>query len=336
MENQNYYSLEAISNSSLGWFKYSPKYFKKRLSNEIEDETKSYLELGKQLHMAVLEPNRFKKEFTHLEYEVPINAKQKEFCLVFSQLKGRKSIKEKSYNAYKQVYEVGKKAMDKVYEDAFVLYNKYKKYIAYLKKSEKYRAVLTTSTWNFIQDSIESLKKHKLANELLFKDDYGIFDDDSRSANNEFPIYWKFPLVEGIDTELDCKSLLDRLIIDHKKKVIKLIDVKTSYSLNKFRENFKEFSYHRQLAFYWMAVAWLFSNDYPEVDFSDYQTETYIITIQTKGLAECKVYTISDAFLTEGLEEILYLVKELCWHTTNDVWDYTHEYYEGDGAEKLK
>ena len=129
MENQNYYSLEAISNSSLGWFKYSPKYFKKRLSNEIEDETKSYLELGKQLHMAVLEPNRFKKEFTHLEYEVPINAKQKEFCLVFSQLKGRKSMKEKSYVAYKQIYATTKKPMDKVYEESFVLYNRYKKYI---------------------------------------------------------------------------------------------------------------------------------------------------------------------------------------------------------------
>ena len=109
--------------------------------------------------MAMLEPNRFKKEFTHLEYEIPINTKQKEFCKVFSQLKGRKTIKEKSYLAYKSVYETSKKPMDKIYEAGLVLYTKFKKYIKYLKQSEKYRVVLTTNTWNFIQESVKSVKK---------------------------------------------------------------------------------------------------------------------------------------------------------------------------------
>lgn len=333
MEENVYYSKQAISNSSLGWFKVSPKYYKKRIDREIEDEKKSYLELGKQLHMAILEPNRFEKEFTHLEYETPANPKQKEFCEKFVQNKKRTTIKEKAYQVYKSVYETGRKTDKTIYKDSSALYKKLKSYITYLKQSEKYKVVLPTSTWNLIQEQLSNLKKHKFANTLLFQDDYGVFNNGSLLVNNELPIYWEFP---HTNTKLLCKSLLDRLIIDHNNKVIKLVDLKTSHSLKDFKEHFFEYNYHRQLAFYWMAVAWMFTNDFPEADFWEYQKETYIVAIQTRNIAECKVYTISNELLNEGLEEITRIIPELAWHIENDAWEYSREYYEGSGAEKLE
>ncbi len=337
MEEKVYYSKKAISNSSLGWFKVSPLYYKKRMDREIEDEKKSYFELGKQLHMAILEPNRFNKEFTHLEYETPRTDQQREFCelIVLNKKRGVK-IADKTYEAYEKVYQTKGKTTGKVQDLATALYKKLKQYVMYLKQSEKYRVVLSTSTWKLVQEQINNLKNHKLANTLLFQDDYGIFNDGNLLVNNELPIYWDFPVQSKSGSVLSCKSLIDRLIIDHKNKVVKLVDLKTTYSLKDFKEHFFDFNYHRQLAFYWMAVAWMFTNDFPEVDFWDYQKETYIIALQTRGIAECKVFTISDILLNDGLEAILRLIPELSWHIDENVWDYSKEYYDGSGAEKLE
>jgi len=331
---EDYYSTERISNSSLGWFKRSPKYYKLKLEREIEDEKKSYLELGKQIHMAVLEPNRFEKEFTHLEYETPTNPKQKEFCERFVESKRREKVNDKAYRIYKQVYSTTHKSDKQVSIESQALYKRLRNYIKFLKQSEHYRAVLPTSTWEKIQNIVKSLKDHKLANTLLFQDDYGVFDGGNRLVNNELPIYWEFPIDGGIT--VPCKSLLDRLIIDHNEKSIQLIDLKTAYNLSNFTKEFTDFNYERQLAFYWMAVAWMFKNDFPEADFWEYQKQTFIIAVQTAQIAECKIFTIRDELLTEGLEEIDRLINELFWHMDNDAWDYSKEYYMGDGAEELK
>jgi hypothetical protein len=332
--NVDYYSEQRISNSSLGWFKVSPKYYKMKVEREIEEESKTYFDLGRQIHMSILEPNRFKNEFTHLTYETPSSPQQTAFCQRFVGIKKRMTVKEKSRLAYKQIYTVKNKSDEKIQKEADALYNKLKNYIKYLKQSEKYRVVLPTSTWETIQNLITVSKEHKLANTLLFQNDYGIFDDGNLLVNNELPIYWDFALDE--DIILSCKSLLDRLIIDHKNKVIKLIDLKTAYSLKDFGTHFTEFGYHRQLAFYWLAVAWMFQNDFPEADFWEYQKQTFIVALQTKGVAECRVYTITDKLLNDGLEEILQLSKEVSWHIDHDLWEHSRKYYEGDGAEKLE
>lgn len=331
---EDYYAVQRVSASSLGWFKVSPKYYRMRFDQEIEEESKAYFDLGKQIHMAILEPIRFKKEIIHLEYETPVNPKQKEFCKLVAQNKKRLPVGEKAEQAYEQVYETKRKTAERVKKDANALYRKFRKYVKYLKQSKKYKVVLPTSTWELIQNIVETVKQHKLANNLLFENDYGVFDGGNLLVNNELPIYWDFNLDE--ETTIPCKSLLDRLIIDHKNKTIKLIDLKTAYSLKDFDVHFLEFGYHRQLAFYWLAVAWMFQNDFPEADFWEYQKYTYIIALQTRGINECKVYTITDKSLNEGLEEILQITRELYWHVENDLWDYTRAYYEGDGAEKLE
>ena len=328
-----YYSNTRISNSSLSWFKISPKYYKLKIERELEEESKSYFDFGQQVHMAILEPNRFEKEFTHLTYEMPTSSQQRAFCNAFVSKKGKSTIKEKSRQAYIETYVTKNKSDEKIQSEANALYNKLKNYIQYLKKSKTHKVVLPTSKWESIQNIIKSLKAHKLANKLLFEYDYGVFEDDSLLVNNELPIYWDFMLDE--ETTLNCKSLIDRLIIDHRNKLIKLIDLKTTLSLNKFYDSFVEFGYHRQLAFYWLAIAWMFQQDFPEADFWEYQKQTYIVAVEKSAYSECRVYTITDKLLDEGLGEILQLSHEIAWHLENDLWDHTKSYYNGDGAEQL-
>jgi hypothetical protein len=328
-----YYSNRRISNSSLGWFKVSPKYYKLKLERELEEESKTYLEFGRQVHMAILEPNRFEKEFIPLDYKFPANPKQREFCELVAKNKKRLSVKEKAKQAYKAMYETKRKSGDRIQKDADALYKELRGYIKYLKESDSNRIVIRKSVWDAIHNTVTTVKNHKLANDLLFKNDYGVFEGGNLLVNNELPIYWDFALDD--ETTLLCKSLLDRLIIDHENKVIKLIDLKTAYSLSKFPTHFEEYGYHRQLAFYWLAVAWMFQTDFPEADFWEYQKQTYIVAVSTTPPDECKVYTITDKLLNDGLEEILHLSKEISWHVANDLWEYTRIYYEGDGSEQL-
>ena len=333
VNNNDYYSEQRVSNSGLSWFKVSPKYYKARLEREIEEEKASYFDYGKQVHMAILEPNRFANEYTYLEYNTPTSPQQRAFCEVFV-AKKKGTVKEKSHQAYLEVYNTKGKSNEKIQKEADTLYKKLRDYIKYLKQSTKYRVVLNKSTWDRIQNFIQLIKEHKLANTLLLENDYGIFDDGNLLVNNELPIYWDFALDE--DTILSCKSLLDRLIIDHKNKVIKLIDLKTVYKIEKFHSHFTEFGYHRQLAFYWLAVAWMFQNDFPEYDFWGYQKQTFIVALSNGPPSECKVFSITDKLLNEGLEEILRLTRELSWHIDHDQWDHSRSYYEGDGADQLE
>ena len=41
--------------------------------------------------------------------------------------------------------------------------------------------------------------------------------------------------------EVDCKSMIDRLIIDNTNKIVKLIDLKTTSNLGEFSHSFEEF-----------------------------------------------------------------------------------------------
>ena len=81
MEEKQYYKEKRISSSSLKYFDQSPLTFKRFLDQEIEQEEKSYLTRGKQIHMAILEPELFRKNYTHLAFETPKSEQQKQFCM---------------------------------------------------------------------------------------------------------------------------------------------------------------------------------------------------------------------------------------------------------------
>lgn len=326
-----YYDEKRVSNSSLTWFQHSPKYFKLMLDGEIKEPSRTYFEYGQQVHMYILEPDEFDKEYIFLDYTTPKSAQQKLFCEKYSAYK--KGLKtEKLVRAYKEAYTT-KETDDKILDKAKKLEKDFTEYIKFIKQRHLYTKILSSSTLYKLNESKESVLNHKRAIELTFNEDHTTFgNSDKLFIQNEFQINWEWSKKEY--DNIPCKSLIDRLVINHEKKVIQLVDLKTTSNLSDFTSAFKDYKYYRQLAFYWMAIHWYFKHDL-KLNIEDYKKETYIVAISSREPIETIVFKILDRQLNTGLEEIDNIMHDLEWHWTNDKWDYARLYYEGEGIKLI-
>lgn len=325
---KDYYKIKKVSNSSLSWFQNSPKYFKLMLDKVIEEETKSFYEKGEQIHQYILEPEEFDKNYIFLDYETPKSSQQKAFCETYARAK-KGTEDEKLLKAYKDAYTT-KEIDTKILEKAVELEKTYTSYIKYIKLSPIYISILPNSMRNLLNESRKTLLEHEKGKDLMYNEQHSIFGNtDSLFIANEFEIQWIHP------TGVECKSLIDRIIIDHENKKVTLVDLKTSSHLPEFKDKFIEYKYYRQMAFYWMAIYWYFKNILIDKDINEYNKETFIVAIGIKDPIEIKVFEITEPTLNKGLEEIDPLMNQLEWHFKEDKWDHTQLYYEGKTTEKL-
>ena len=320
-----YEDMTRISNSNIGWFiKNGPKYLKEMLNKEREGLKLPQLEKGTMIHEYILQPDEFWKDYIILDFEVPKTKQQKDFCEAYiSSLELLED--DKLLQAYRSSYS-NTKSSQIALKEATELSNKYKNYIEYLKQKDN-KKVISFADLNMLKTIKSNLESHKKANELLFN------YSKTFEVYNEFHINWEFPNASELG-DLSCKSLLDRVMIDHTNKKIILIDLKTTSHLYDFNTSMNEFSYYRQLAFYWLARQWYFKYEL-ELDVNDYDYETYIIGIQNYDNGSVRVFKLDFERITEELPVIEEAIKRIAWHKNNDLWEYHKEYYEGDGSELL-
>lgn len=325
---KEYYKIKKVSNSSLSWFQISPKYFKLMLDKALEEETKSFYEKGEQIHQYILEPEEFDKNYVFLDYETPKSQQQKDFCESFARAK--KGTKEENLlKAYKDSYTT-KESDEKVLEKAIQLAKTYDSFIKYIKLAPMYMSVLSNSMQFQLNETRKTIIEHEKAFKLMYNEQNNLFGNtDNLFCANEFEIQWVHP------TGVECKSLIDRIIIDHENKKITLVDLKTSSHLSEFIDKFVEYKYYRQMAFYWMAIHWYFKNKLVDKNINDYTKETFIVAVGTKDPIEAKVFEVSEPTLMRGLDEIEGLMRQLEWHLREDKWDYNKAYYEGKTTEKI-
>lgn len=330
---KDYYSVKRVSNSSLSWFQTSPKYFKLMFDKEIQEDNQFIFEKGEMVHSFILEPEEFSKNYVFLDYETPKSQQQKDFCDHVARYKDKDKF-ALLLRAYKEAY-TSKEKDEVLLEKAKTLANQYKDYIKSIKLSTV-KKVISKTMENKLSEIKTKLLDHRIARELLFNDQHSLLGDTEKLfISNEFPIYWRHP------NGMECKSMLDRIIIDHENKVIKLVDLKTTSSFKDFREKFSDYAYYRQMAFYWIAIKW-YCNQQLIVDskfnastFNDYKKETYIICINMKEPTEVKVFNVTDHTLNRGLDELEQILPQLKWHFDNDLWEYPKYYYEGKGTEDV-
>lgn len=316
-QSNEYYQVKKVSHSSLSYFEESPLTYQKFLDQELDQEKKKYYEDGQIIHMYLLEPEEFERTYELFDYAVPSSQQQKDFCEILSKFK--KINDDILTDAYNRTYVAKGKSTDKVLSEAKDLKDKNKGYIAFLRKTQEGKVILGASYKNMLEEIKSKVKDHTIANALLFDTEEQKMNSNFESVN-ETPIYWKEPMYG-----FECKSLLDRFVIDHENKVVKLIDLKTSFSLKDIKEHIREFKYHRQMAFYWYAIYYYFKEK--GLDISQYQKETKIIFIKKKNPIEIKVIEMHQNLLMEGDIELRSIFTKLDWHISQNLWEHDKSYY---------
>lgn len=320
MTEKEYYQEKRVSSSSLKWFESSPLFFRKMLDKEIEQETKRYFEIGKKIHMRILEPNEYEKNYIYLEFDTPKSENQRKFCEEYISLP-YKLAEQRMVEAYKRNYNVDKLSEEKIKERASELKRDLSKYCTYLKRRSEFRDILSYTDHKLIEELATLSHEHIGAKRLLYIDDEMKLSKEIEE-HNESVVFFDF-------LGVSCKSMLDRIVINHTDKIVQLIDLKTSSNLGDFTHSFEEFKYYRQMAFYWLALY----SQYPEI--RDYNKETYIVGFQKGDIPECRVFNIVDSYLQYGLDEIEKLFPIIKWHFDNDKWDHSKSYYDNNGIETL-
>lgn len=323
-----YEDLTRISNSNIGWFlKKGPRYLKEMLDGK-EGLKASFLDKGTMIHEYILQPDKFWKDYIILDFAVPKVKQQKTLLEFYSTARlvdpfaSEDDILLKSYEA---AYN-NNKSEEKKIQEAKELVELYQNYIEYFRNKDS-KKVISFADLNMLKAIKKNMEDHKKANELLFN------YPETFEVHNEFHINWEYPNASTLG-DLPCKSLLDRVMIDHTNKKIILVDIKTTADVYNFKHSVEEFDYCRQLAYYWLAIHWYFKNEL-KLNIEEYEYETYIIAVQSHDGYEVRVFKFNPETIEERLVTIDYAIKRIAWHKNNDLWDHMKEYYDEDGAEMI-
>ena len=307
-EENNYYGNEAISNSDLGELKISPRRFVMRKQHEMQTKSGA-LQLGTLIHNFTLEPDKF--IMSDVE---PVGGKMGEYIKAYFELE---KIGTPEDQIAPMAYQMsGYKPSHSKPETILKSFKNKEENIAFyefLKKADG-KVALNQKDKRIIEGCLASLKSHVVAYKLLFSEPK---EEENIETFNEKEIYFQ---QHGID----CKSKLDRVIVNHDKKTITLADLKTTSSqvygectplpkklrtgilirdwhVSGFMYSCIQYAYYRQLAFYINAII----SEYP-----DYSVEAFLIAIDTKGSYDVAVYQLPSEWLDEGNDEIQCLLTE--------------------------
>ena len=315
-----YEDLSRISNSNIGWFlNKGPAFLHKMLTDPPEEEKNPVLERGTLIHMYILQPEEFLKTYVVWDKSRPTSAQQEKFCQALAntlEIEPDKAI----LSAYKEAYSTAGKSDDKMLSEGLKIASTLKDYIDYLKDPER-KQMINPWDYQMLKKIRNNIEAHKLAKRI-------IYGKEDCINHHEFHINWSWC------GSIDCKSLLDGLKIDILTKTVTIYDLKTTAKLWHFEDSMEMYDYCRQLCYYTMAVEWYLINEMKEHP-EEWKFEYYIIGIDTTGSNDIRVFKIELSDVESRREVIRTALKDIIWHQSNNKWDHSREYYEGDGSETL-
>ena len=342
-----YEDLTRISNSNIGWFlQKGPAYLHKMLTNPPPEEKNPVLERGSMIHMYILQPEEFQKTYVVWDKPKPSSAQQEKFCQALAntlEIEPDKAI----LSAYKEAYSTAGKSEKVMLSEGLKIASTLKDYIDFLKANDG-RTMITPWDAQMLDKIKHNIQSHKLAWKIINTRGtiYESIDSNKRVqwGAHEFHINWEYTANYSIDlgqneTEsgiytVECKSLLDGLVLDFENKKAIIYDLKTTQKLWHFEDSIVQYDYFRQLAYYTMAVEWYLKNEYG-YDWREWTFERYIIGIDTTGSYEIRVFKVDQYMVESQMHVVEDALAEIGWHQENDKWDHSRAYYEGDGSENL-
>lgn len=307
----NYYERPEISNSTLSSFSnLGAAKFKWLRDKGIEVDTIA-MKKGRAFHCYLLERDKFKDTFKVHDFVYPETPNQKAFAKSFYDVPADTPVDEAAHLAMKQSYK------QHSYDGAQKLLKNLLPYLQYVEWTEEGIPVISNSELISIENAYHSIKSSPLVWNQLFE------TSKDEEVFYELEIYWTHPLFPNIEL----KSKLDHVRINHATKIARVIDLKSTKDASEFNFKFEinRYKIHKQISFYTEALSYfLLENNY-----IDYFVDHRIIAVELKEPYISNVFRCNEQQTFLGRSMWLKELQTLNWHIANDIWISKEVYEKG-------
>lgn len=335
-----YRAIYLDSSSSLKDFSMDrKKYHKKYILNEIvEDEDSKAATLGRMVETLLMEPELFDERF-HLSTCMSIpTAMMLDFveALYKHTVEATADDGTITRNFEDMCKDAYADAGFKITFDAVM-----KKFIdsdaeIYYKEIREVRAkkltVVTTKEIENAEKIVLELKTNDVTANIV-----NLTNDIEYSVHNQLQ-------VEGYEVfDHQFKSMMDKVIVNHRKKTVQVYDLKCTWSVENFYNEYYLYrrAYIQGFLYHKAAETWA-----SEVGYGDYNIlyPKFIVCDSTNYMNPL-IYAMSDENMQDALNGFEYkgreypgvaqLIEDLKWALDNDKWNMSRENYLSNGVVKL-
>ena len=341
----NYYEVDAMSNSRIGWVKTYPENCKR-----LEGTDSDAFKFGRMLHCRLLEPEKYDERYA-VEADHNMTPDQKRVIDDIILCKIEK-IPCDTLSIFYRYYK-GKNVKDpdkKIIADTETTKNIINSNQGYIQESIDSwgKEIIKIEDLNLSMKMEQGVRNNEYSRPLVFPEPGDTIVSENQkiilSKNfkhfRELDIYFDLTifgdkLVEGlksrgINPAMKLKSKIDSLIVDVDNNVAIFSDPKsTRMPLTKFGKSYIEYDYRRPMGFYSLAVqAWLIQNDFKNCVNN---VLPFLLPIEKKEPNRSFPAPISEKELKEGRNEVIQLLADYSWHEKEGLWEFPRSFYEQKG-----
>lgn len=289
-----------------------------------EEKLDAHLVQGKLIHLLLLEPEKFEKEFMMTPSTLPSGNLRVVVDRVFkhytelsrngddrtelAQFDGAILDVMKDMN-YFQNLKTDQQRLDKIITPEAISYWEFLK-----TKGDK--TLIDPDTFKFCTDAVDIIKTNEQVCRLIGCD---VTEFDSKEVINELPVSAEFS-----NKAYGLKGIIDNLVIDHDKKIIYVNDIKTtSKDLKDFPETIEYYSYWLQAIIYMIIVNHL----YGDLTGQGYQTKFHFVVIDRTF--QSYAFPVSEETLNKWLDRFQDCIAKAEWHYKNRSYELPYDFAKG-------
>ncbi len=337
-----YRAVMLDSSSSLKEFSMDrKKYFRKYiLGEDVEDKDTQAATTGRVVETLLLEPEQFENRFFMSSCVETPSALMLAF--VNALYKFTKEATDDNGNVTRSFEDISKDAYAEsgfkikydaviskfVGSDAEVYYNEMRTV------KSKGLTVVTLNEVNNAEKIVEELR-----NNAVTKDIVNLVSSPRYTVHNQLQ-------VEGYEIDgMKFKSMMDKVIVDHEEKVIWVYDLKCTWSVENFLEEYYLYrrAYIQAYLYHWAAIHMTKTVE----ELKDYTVfPPQFIVCDSTGYYNPLIYTLSFDDLSDAYNGFMHknreyvgvgeLIKDLKWALENNIWNISRENYINEGFVKIR
>jgi hypothetical protein len=195
------------------------------------------------------------------------------------------------------------------------------------------KTVIELSTLEKSQAVIQELRSNNVTKEII-----------NLVTSERFTVYNQFAIV-GDFNGFPLKCLIDKLVIDHIKKIIYIYDLKTAWDNEyQFQYNYFKYKYYLQAAVYFYLVKQWANGLMKLRDYSVMYPR--FIVAESSNYKNPLIYTTNSTNLIEGMEGFAIdgreypglekAINNLLWHEEMGLWNISKDNYENRGIVAIR